>query len=80
MKSDEKIFRQMKQNFARVVLPTRRDFVKYHEKDFVDFPCDEFLEIPLILISDKNLKQKTFLLYQWGRGPMGVTESYRTSE
>ena len=47
MKSGEKIFRQMKQNSARVVHPTRRDFVKYHGKDSADFSCDEFLEIPL---------------------------------
>ena len=52
MKSGEKIFRQMKQNSARVVHPTRRDFVKYHEKDSVDFPCDEFLEIPIL--KDQN--------------------------
>ena len=48
MKSGEKIFRQMKQNSARVVESTRRDFVKYHGKDSADFSCDEFLEIPLI--------------------------------
>ena len=48
MKIGEKIFRQMKQNSARVVHPTRRDFVKYHGKDSADFLCDEFLEIPLI--------------------------------
>ena len=34
----------------------------------------------LILISDKNLEPQTTLLYQWGRGPMRVTESYRTFE
>ena len=45
MKSGEKIFRQMKQNSARVVHPTRRDFVKYHGKDSAVFSCDEFLEI-----------------------------------
>ena len=53
MKSGEKIFRQMKQNSARVVHPTRRDFREAptpwaNGKDSVDFPCDEFLEIPLI--------------------------------
>ena len=55
MKSGEKIFRQMKQNSARVVHPTRRDFVKYHEKDSVDFSCDEFLEIPLYYLTNKIL-------------------------
>ena len=45
--SGEKIFRQMKQNSARVVHPTRRNFVKYHEKDSVDSRREEFLEVPL---------------------------------
>ena len=53
VRSDEKIFRQMQQNSARVVYPTRRDFREAptpwaNGKDSVDFPCDEFLEIPLI--------------------------------
>ena len=43
----EKIFRQIKQNSARVVVPTRRDFVKYDGKDSVEISCDEFLEVPL---------------------------------
>ena len=47
VESGEKIFRQMKQNSARVVYPTRRDFVKYHEKDSVDSRHEEFLEMPL---------------------------------
>ena len=42
----EKIFRQMKQNSARVVYPTRRNFVKYHGKDSVDSRHEEFLEVP----------------------------------
>ena len=46
MKSGEKIFRQMKQNSARVVHPTRRDFVKYHGKDSADSRREEFLEVP----------------------------------
>ena len=44
--SGEKIFRQMKQNSARVVYPTRRDFVKYHGKDSADSRREEFLEVP----------------------------------
>ena len=43
----EKIFRQTQQNSARVVDPTRRDFVKYDGKDSADTSCDEFLEVPL---------------------------------
>ena len=43
----EKIFRQMKQNSARVVYPTRRDFVKYHGKYSAEISCDEFLEVPI---------------------------------
>ena len=43
----ENIFRQTKQNSARVVDPTRRDFVKYDGKDSADTSCDEFLEVPL---------------------------------
>ena len=54
IKSGEKIFRQMKQNSARVVHPTRRDFVKYHGKDSANFSCDEFLEIPFIPINRLN--------------------------
>jgi hypothetical protein len=42
----EKIFRQIKQNSARVVNPTRRDFVKYDGKDSAEISCDEFLEVP----------------------------------
>ena len=42
----EKIFRQMKQDSARVVDPTRRNFVKYDGKDSVEISCDEFLEMP----------------------------------
>ena len=38
----------MKQNSARVVYPTRRDFVKYHGKDSVDSQREEFLEVPLM--------------------------------
>ena len=57
MKSGEKIFRQMKQNSARVVHPTRRDFREAptpwaNGKDSVDFPCDEFLEIPFTKLSE----------------------------
>ena len=44
--SGEKIFRQMQQNSARVVYPTRRDFVKYHGKDSADSRREEFLEVP----------------------------------
>ena len=44
--SGEKIFRQMKQNPARVAYPTRRDFVKYHGKDSADSRREEFLEVP----------------------------------
>jgi hypothetical protein len=36
----------MKQNSARVVDPTRRDFVKYGEKYSAEISCDEFLEVP----------------------------------
>ena len=46
----EKIFRQMKQDSARVVNPTRRNFVKYGEKDSAEISCDEFLEMPYISI------------------------------
>ena len=46
VESGEKIFRQMQQNPARVVYPTRRDFVKYHGKDSVDSRREEFLEVP----------------------------------
>ena len=42
----EKIFRQIKQNSARVVVPTRRDFVKYDGKDSVEIWCEEFFEMP----------------------------------
>ena len=42
----EKIFCQTKQNFARVVYPTRRNFVTYDGKGFVMISCDEFLEVP----------------------------------
>ena len=31
---------------ARVVDPTRRNFVKYDGKDSVEISCDEFLEVP----------------------------------
>ena len=31
---------------ARVVNPTRRNFVKYDGKDSVEISCDEFLEVP----------------------------------
>ena len=31
---------------ARVVEPTRRNFVKYDGKDSVEISCDEFLEVP----------------------------------
>ena len=53
--SDEKIFRQSKQNSARVVDPTRRDFVTISEtssggKDSDDSLCVEFLEVPYILL------------------------------
>ena len=48
VRSDEKIFRQMQQNSARIVYPTRRDFVKYHGKDSVDSLREEFLEVPYI--------------------------------
>ena len=44
----EKIFRQMKQDSARVVNPTRRNFVKYGEKDSAEISCGEFLEMPYI--------------------------------
>ena len=44
-----KIFRQMRQNFARVVGATRRNFVKYDEKDSADSSASEFLEVPLII-------------------------------
>ena len=42
------IFRQMQQNSVRVVVPTRRNFVKYDGKDSVEISCDEFLEMPCI--------------------------------
>ena len=42
----EKIFRQSKQNFARIVNPLRRNFVTNDGKDSVDSMCAEFLEIP----------------------------------
>ena len=42
-----KIFRQMRQNFARVVGATRRNFVKYDGKDSADSSASEFLEVPL---------------------------------
>ena len=45
--SDEKIFRQSKQNSARVVDPTRRDFVTNDGKDSDNSLCVEFLEVPL---------------------------------
>ena len=56
--SDEKIFRQAKQKSARRVHPLRRVFVKRPQgrddgKDSVDSPCDEFLEVPLIISSIK---------------------------
>ena len=38
----------MKQDSARVVGPTRRNFVKYDGKDSVEISCDEFLEMPYI--------------------------------
>jgi len=44
--SGEKIFRQSKQNSARVVPPTRRNFVTNDGKDSADSQCDEFLEVP----------------------------------
>ena len=47
----EKIFRQIKQNSARVVNPTRRDFVKYDGKDSAEISCDEFLEVPFCVIN-----------------------------
>ena len=34
---------------ARVVEPTRRNFVKYDGKDSVEISCDEFLEVPFSL-------------------------------
>ena len=43
----EKIFRQMKQDSARVVDPTRRNVVKYDGKDSAEISCDEFLEMPI---------------------------------
>ena len=45
--SGEKIFRQSKQNSARVVPPTRRNFVTNDGKDSADSQCDEFLEVPI---------------------------------
>ena len=45
----EKIFRQMKQDSARVVDPTRRNVVKYDGKDSAEISCDEFLEMPLYI-------------------------------
>ena len=36
----------MQQNSARVVYPTRRDFVKYHGKDSADSRREEILEVP----------------------------------
>ena len=42
----EKIFRQTKQKSARVVAPTRRNFVTYDGKGSAMISCDEFLEMP----------------------------------
>ena len=61
--SDEKIFRQSKQNSARVVDPTRRDFVTISEtssggKNSDDSLCVEFLEVPIILFYNKNLERR----------------------
>ncbi len=36
----------MKQNFAAVVYPTARDFVKYDGKRLVECRMHEFLEVP----------------------------------
>ena len=44
--SGEKIFRQSKQKSARVVPPTRRNFVTNDGKDSTDSQCDDFLEVP----------------------------------
>ena len=49
----EKIFRQTKQNFARVVYPTRRNFVTYDGKGFAMISCDEFLEVPFNTALDR---------------------------
>jgi hypothetical protein len=46
----EKIFRQMKQNSARVVDPTRRNFVKYGGKASAEISCDELLELPFRVV------------------------------
>jgi hypothetical protein len=43
----EKNIRQMKQNSARAVNPTRRDFVKHGGKASAVISSDEFLEVPL---------------------------------
>ena len=55
----EKIFRQIKQNSARVVNPTRREVVKYDGKDSAEISCDEFLEVP---------KTKTVSAYSYRDG------------
>jgi hypothetical protein len=46
----EKIFRQMKQNSARVVNPTRREFVKYGGKASAEISCGEFFELPFRVV------------------------------
>ena len=65
MKSGEKIFRQMKQNSARVVHPTRRDFREAptpwaNGKDSVDSRREEFLEVPFTIIRNFPRKVKGF--------------------
>lgn len=42
--ASEKIFLQIKQNSARVIDPTRRNFVKYREKDSTMISYDKFSE------------------------------------
>ena len=64
----EKIFRQSKQNFARIVDPLRRNFVTNDEKDSVDSMCVEFLEVPFTSLLRKRKLVKGYFALCGGRG------------
>ena len=63
----------MKQNFARVVHATRRNFAKYDGKDSADSSESEFLEVPL---TKYGIKIRNGRCYEWQKDTTGMTLTY----
>lgn len=61
--SGEKIYRQSKQKFARIVAPLRRVFVTNDGKDAADSQCDEFFRGTLKKMLITILKHNSFERY-----------------